>query len=229
MKTYKGFDKDMKCRGFQYEEGGEYEHKGKVKACDSGFHACEDPIDCFSYYPPASSVYHVVEQEGDISKDNDDSKIASSKIKIGARIDVLGIAKAHMEYVKERVTSEHTDPKLATAGYSGAATAGYRGAATAGSYGAATAGDSGAATAGDRGAATSRGSSSVGENGIACARGNGCRIKGGIGAVLVIAEENDDDCDIKEWTSVVVDGNKIKADTWYKLVDGKLVEDANDD
>ena len=212
MKSYKGFDKDMKCRGFQYEEGGEYEHKGEVKACNSGFHACEDPIDCFGYYPPASSVYHVVEQEGDISKDSDDSKIASSKIKIGARLDVLGIAKAHMEYVKERVTSEHTDSKLATAG----------------SYGAATAGDRGAATAGDRGAATSRGTSTVGKNGIACARGNGCMAKGGLGAVLVLVEENEDDFDIKSWECAVVDGEKIKADTFYKLVDGKFTEVSDD-
>ena len=204
MKSYKGFDKDMKCRGFQYEEGGEYEHKGEVKACNSGFHACEDPIDCFGYYPPASSVYHVVEQEGDISKDSDDSKIASSKIKIGARLDVLGIAKAHMEYVKERVTSEHTDSKLATAG----------------SYG--------AATAGDRGAATSRGTSTVGKNGIACARGNGCMAKGGLGAVLVLVEENEDDFDIKSWECAVVDGEKIKADTFYKLVDGKFTEVSDD-
>ena len=200
MKSYKGFKKDMTCRDFQYEEGKEYQHEGKVSCCNAGFHACEDPIDCFKYYAPGDSVYHEVEQSGKIEKDGDDSKVASSVIKIGGKIDVRGIAKAHFEYVKSRTTFEHTDPKQATAG----------------NYGAATAGDSGAAT--------SRGTSAVGENGIACARGNGCKVKGGLGAVLVLAEENTDDCNIKEWKAVVVDGEQIKADTFYKLVDGNFVE-----
>ena len=112
----------------------------------------------------------------------------------------------------------------ATAGYRGAATAGDRGAATAGDRGAATAGDSGAATAGDYGAATSRGSASVGANGIACARGNNVRVKGGLGAILVIAEEQPTDYNIAHWKAVEVDGETVKADTWYRLVDGKLVE-----
>jgi hypothetical protein len=248
MKAYKGFDKGLICRGFQYEEGKEYKHDGKVKACRKGFHACEDPIDCFSYYPPASSVYHEVEQSGEISKDGDDTKVASSEIKIGARLDILGIAKAHFEYVKARATFEHTDPKqatagdrgaatagnygAATAGNYGAATAGYSGAATAGNYGAATAGDrgaatagySGAATAGYYGAATSRGSSVVGEEGIACARGDGCKVKGGLGAVLVLVEENSSNYGIKSWKAEVVDGERIKADTFYMLVDGEFKE-----
>ena len=264
MKTYKGFKKDMTCRDFQYEEGKEYHHEGKVKACDSGFHACEDPIDCFSYYPPADSVYHEVEQDGEISKQGDDSKVASSIIKIGGRLDVLGIAKAHFEYVKARTNFEHTDPKQATAGYRGAATAGdrgaatagYCGAATAGDRGAATAGDCGAATAGDRGAATagdrgaatagdrgaatagdrgaatageygaatSRGSSAVGINGIACARGDDCKVKGGLGAILVLAEENTYNCEIKEWKVEVVDGERIKPDVWYTLKNGEFAE-----
>ncbi|MBO7250845.1 MAG: hypothetical protein J6V42_06185 [Clostridia bacterium] len=224
MKTYKGFNTDMTCRGFQYEEGKEYKHEGEVKACKEGFHACEDPIDCFGYYPPATSVYHEVEQDGDISKDSDDTKVASSVIKIGARLDVLGIAKAHFEYVKARTTFENTDPKQATAGNYGAATAGYKGAATAGNYGAATAGDYGAATAGYKGAATSRGSSTVGEKGIACARGNGCKVKGGLGAVLVLVEENRYDNGINAWKAEVVDGERIKADSFYTLKDGEFIE-----
>ena len=208
MKSYKGFNKDMTCRGFQYEEGKEYKHDGKVSACNGGFHACEDPLDCFAYYAPANSVYHEVEQKGEISKGDDDSKIASSVIKIGGRLDILGIVNAHIEYVKSRTNYEHTDPKQATAG--------YRGAATAGNYGAATAGDSGAAT--------SRGTSAVGSEGIACARGNGCRVKGGIGAILVLVEENSGNYGIKEWKAEVVDGKRIKADTFYILKNGKFVE-----
>lgn len=80
------------------------------------------------------------------------------------------------------------------------------------------------ATAGDYGAATSRGSASVGANGIACARGNNVRVKGGLGAILVIAEEQPTDYNIAHWKAVEVDGETVKADTWYRLVDGKLVE-----
>ena len=200
MKAYKGFNKDMTCKGFQYEEGKEYTHVGPVKACYSGFHACEDPIDCFRYYAPAESVFHEVEQSGEISKGGDDSKIASSIIKVGGRIDFLGIAKAHFEYVKAHTNLENTDPKQASAGYYGAATAGFRG------------------------AATSRGSSSVGKEGIACARGNNVKAKGGLGAVLVIVEENSNDYGIKAWNAGVVDGNRIKENTFYKLVNGEFFE-----
>ena len=150
LKNYNGFDKDLKCRGFQFEIGKEYEEPD-AKACDRGFHACEQPIEVFGYYAPGQSRYCLVEQSGKIDRSGDDSKVASSRIKIGAEIGVLGIVKAQIEYVKARTTTEHTDPEKATAGEYGAATAGYAGAATAGEYGAATAGYAGAATAGNRG------------------------------------------------------------------------------
>ena len=240
IKAYKGFNKDMTCRDFQYEEGKEYV-TGKAEACECGFHACEYPLDVFSHYPPGTSVYHKVEQSGELDRSESD-KVASTKIKIGARIDIAGIVKAAISYIKERITNENNaEPGkaatagdrgaatagsygAATAGYSGAATAGDSGAATAGSYGAATAGDCGAATAGSYGAATSRGKSASGENGLSVARGNGVRVKGGIGAVLVIAEEYPDRHEIKDWLAVVVDGVNVKADTWYELKDGELVE-----
>ena len=226
IRAFKGFRRNMTCRDFQYEEGKEYEHKGEVKACASGFHACENPIDCFRYYDPGTSVFHEVELDGQISRDSDASKVAASHIRIGARLDVAGICKATFDYVRSRCTNEHNaDPgKPATAGEYGAATAGYAGAATAGDRGAATAGDRGAATAGDAGAATSRGSSSSGANGLSVARGENVKVRGGMGAVLVIAIENSYDYDIKEWKAAVVDGEHIKPDTWYKLEDGKFVE-----
>ena len=121
------------------------------------------------------------------------------------------------------------DSGAATAGYRGAATAGYRGAATAGDSGAATAGYCGAATAGDSGAATSRGSASVGANGIACARSDAPMARGGMGAVLVLVEEPSDSYNIAHWKAVEVDGKTVKADTWYRLVDGKLVEAGDDE
>ena len=246
MKAYKGFNEKLQCspngKPFQYEIGKEYEHEGEVKPCSRGFHACTSPLDVLGYYPPNTSRYCEVEVDDDSKGDNDDSKVASKRIKIGAEIGVVGLAKAHIEYVKEHVTHHVNendsgaatagDRGAATAGEYGAATAGDRGAATAGDSGAATAGDrgaatagySGAATAGDRGAATSRGKSSTGDYGLSVARGNGVKVKGGLNAVLVIAEESIWDCEIKDWKAVVVDGEKIKADTWYKLENGELVE-----
>ena len=207
IKSYKGFNKDMTCKDKQYEEGNEYSEE-RAKTCDYGMHACEYPLDCFKYYDPAHSVYHAVEQGGELSRNGDDSKVASTYMRIGARLDVCGLVKAAIEYTRSRTTTEYTDPDMATAG----------------NYGAATAGNYGAATAGNYGAATSRGSSASGENGLSVARGNNVRVKGGLGAILVIAEENESDYDIKHWKAAVVDGENIKADTWYKLEEGDLVE-----
>ena len=149
MKTYKGFNKDMTCRGFRYEEGKEYEISGDVKCCENGFHACEDPLDCFNYYAPGESVYHEVEQSGEISRNNDgESKVASSKIKIGARLDIAKIVNLHFDFVKSRTTFENTDPKQASAVWLGGAAAGERGAASAGWRGAGDGGGRGAASAG---------------------------------------------------------------------------------
>ena len=101
LKTYKGFNKDMTCRGMQFEEGKEYE-ESTADVCHRGIHACEYPLDCLGYYEPAKSVYHEVEQSGDISKGGDDTKVASTKIKIGARLDIAGLVKASIEYITER-------------------------------------------------------------------------------------------------------------------------------
>ena len=217
-KAFKGFNKDLTCRGFQYEAGKTYEEES-ADLCNRGFHACEKPVDCFNLYAPGESVFREVELE-DVSdqRSNDDTKIVGKKITIGAEIGIPEICKLTFEYVKQHCTNEHNaEPgKPAVAGDHEAATAGYRGAATAG--------ESGAATAGNYGAATSRGESASGQNGLSVARGNGVKVKGGLGAVLVIVEENDNNYDIKEWKAVVVDGKTIKADTWYMLVNGELKE-----
>ena len=215
--TYKGMDSKMQCRGMQYAVGKEFSVDGDIECCGNGLHACERPLDVFGYYAPGTGArYFRVEQSGDMARDGSDSKVAPRKMRVDAEIGIPGLAKAHIEYVKAHTTTEHTDPECATAGDYGAATAGDSGAATAGDYGAATAGDSGAAT--------SRGSASVGANGIACARGNNVRVKGGLGAILVIAEEQPTDYNIAHWKAVEVDGETVKADTRYRLVDGKLVE-----
>ena len=225
IKAYKAFDKDLSCRGFKYEVGKEYEETGYIKACKKGFHACPYPLDVFGYYAPAGARFCEVEQSGKID-DSESNKVCSSKIRIGAELDIRGLVKAAVSYVKERCTNEcNAEPgKPATAGNRGAATAGDCGAATAGNRGAATAGDRGAATAGDCGAATARGKASTGYNGLSVARGENVQVKGGIGAILVIAEERDDTYDIVDWKAVVVDGEVVKADTWYRLENGELVE-----
>ena len=111
--NYKGMDQNMQCLGFQYEVGKEYEHTGPLKCCPSeeeakegigGFHACEYPLEVFNYYPPAGSRFFEVEQSGKLSKSYDDSKVASTKIKIGAEISIAGLVKAAVEYTKERAT-----------------------------------------------------------------------------------------------------------------------------
>ena len=117
IKSFKGFDKNFKCRDFQFEEGKEYEHKGDVKCCESGFHACEYPLDIFNYYAPADSVFAEVEQFGATDKHNEDSKIASSNILIKAKIKLQSIIEASVKFTFSKTTS------------SGAASnSGYRGA-----------------------------------------------------------------------------------------------------
>lgn len=179
IKAYKAFDKDLSCRGFKYEVGKEYEETGDIKACEKGFHACPYPLDVFGYYAPAGSRFCEVEQSGKID-DSESDKVCSSKIRIGAELDIRGLVKASVSFVKERCTNEcNADPgKPATAGYRGAATA----------------------------------------------RGNNVQVKGGIGAILVIAEEREDTYDIVDWKAVLVDGEVVKADTWYRLENGELVE-----
>lgn len=217
LKTYKAFDKDLSCRGFKYEVGKEYEETGDIKACEKGFHACPYPLDVFGYYAPAGSRFCEVEQSGKID-DSESDKVCSSKIRIGAELDIRGLVKAAISFVKERCTNEcNAEPGKP-------ATAGNYGAATAGDSGAATAGNSGAATAGDYGAATARGKASTGSNGLSMARGNNVQVKGRIGAILVIAEEREDTCDIVDWKAVLVDGEVVNADTWYRLENGELVE-----
>lgn len=164
----------------------------------------------FGHYAPGTSVYHAVELE-DVAPECDfDTKCVGKKITIGAKLGIPEICQLTFEYVKAHCTNEHNAKPGEPV--------------TAGDCGAATAGNSGAATAGYSGAATSRGSSASGMNGLSVARGNNVKVKGGLGAILVIVEENEDDYGIKEWKAVEVDGEKIKADTWYKLVNGEIIE-----
>ena len=175
MKAYKGFNKDMTCRGFQYAEGETYK-TDNAKVCECGFHACKHPLDVFGFYAPNESVYHEVEVGGKIDE-SDENKVAATEIKIGARLTIAGLVKAAIDF-----TMSHIKPEAKADDNFGAASAtGYKGAASATGYnGAAFAtGDKGAASAtGNKGAASATGNkgaaSATGYKGAASATGYKC-------------------------------------------------------
>ena len=208
MKAYKGFNADMTCRGFQYKEGETY-HEDIADLCHKGFHACERPLDVLAYYSPNSSVFHEVELDDVSEQREEDSKVCAKFIKIGAKVDIATLVKATVDYTVSKcdpVKSQHAKE------YRGAASAtGWSGAASAtGEGGAASAtGVNGAASAGHKTA-------------IAVAWGPSGRAKGVLGAHIVCAEwRNGKLVDAK---MAVVDGDKIKADTYYVLKNGEFAE-----
>ena len=236
IKVYKRFDKDMKCRGYQYHEGlNENPEWENPVMCERGVHGCENPLDCGSYYDPANSVIRECELDA-TDETSEDSKRVGRAIKIGAGLDVMELCKAHFEYVTsrcdpvagrvggDREAVSVGEKASAAAGNWGSAAAGEKGSAAAGENGSAAAGENGSAAAGNWGSAVSRGSASVGENGVACVRGNGVKVRGGMGAILLIAEENGNNYDIAAWKAAVVDGETVKPDTWYVLVNGEFKE-----
>lgn len=125
MKCFKGFDKNLKCRGFQYEEGKEF-HVAKADCCNEGFHACEYPLDCFGYYNPAESVFHEVELSGEMDKSEGYTKVCATDIKIGARISIAGLVKAAIEFTMSKVNKEEKSDER----HGFASATGYRGASS---------------------------------------------------------------------------------------------------
>ena len=278
IKGYKGFDKELKCRGFLYEVDKEYEQGGEIKCCNNGFHFCENPFDVFSYYPPNDSRYCEVHGSGKYDKDNDDSKVSVSKIKIGFEIGLKGLIDAGIKFILDKVNWEESkatntgnqsaatntgDESAATnTGYQSAATntgdrsaatntgnrsaatnTGYQSAATnTGNRSAATnTGDESAATnTGDESAATNTGNRSAATNtgnrsaasvegfeSIAIVTGYDCKAKGSLGCWIVLTERGEWDGNtypIKCVKSFKVDGKKVKSNTWYKLINGKLTK-----
>ena len=196
IKAYKGFNPDMTCRGFQYKKGETYTAE-KASLCKSGFHACEDPIDCFAYYDPAELVFHEVELDEVDTERDVDSKVAAKKITIGAKIDIASMIKASIDFRFSNTTEEKGGHAT---GYSGAASAtGYRGAASA-------TGKAGIALAA----------------GVECkAMGAlGCWI------ILTerVWDDKGNNYRIKEVRALEVDGVNIKPEVWYMLKDGEVIE-----
>ena len=209
---YKGFDKDMKCRGFQFEEGKTYK-TDEAKLCEKGFHACECPLDVFRYYAPCDGngniqKFHEVTLKGVSSERKEDSKVCAKKITVGAELNFFGLAKAHVEWVKSQSGSERAE------------TGSYSAASNTGSYSAAsnTGNCSAASNTGDYSAA-----SNTGKDAIAVAWGRDSKASAGIGSYIVIAEY-DDDGNFVAAKMGKVDGKKLKPNVFYKLVGGKFVK-----
>ena len=228
---FKGFDKNLKCRDFQYEVGKEYIHDGNIKVCESGFHACENPMDVFEYYPPNEARYCEVTGDGKESSDEDGKKTSFEKIKINAEIGLGGIIKAGIKFCFDRV--KWTKENTATGDYSGASATGNCSGASATGYksGASATGDySGASATGNCSGASATGDysgASAGKGSVAMAVGLQTRAKGEVGSWLVLTEckkTKDGEINIKNVKVAKVDGIKIKADTWYTLERGKFIE-----
>ena len=247
MLVYKGTDKDMKCRDFQFEIGKEYE-EAEAKLCEKGFHGCEYPLDVFAHYAPADSRFFEADLDGVTDEESDDSKRAGTKIKLRAEIGIAGIVKAAVEYIKEKAESSKNQTgdcsaATSTGDCSAATNTGNRSAATStGNYSAATntgyysaatnTGNCSAATnTGNCSAATSTGYYSAatvdGKESIAIVTGVDSKASGALGCWLVLTDRggwNGDTFPIKEVRAVKVDGETIKPGVFYKLQNGEVVE-----
>ena len=245
VKAYKGFSKDMTCRGFQFEEGKTYElpYGVEAKLCESGFHACENPLDCWSYYDITKSEYHEVELDEVSDERERDTKLCARKIRIGAKLDLKGIVKASVDFmmnsVKGGMSGATTDNgnDWAQIGSSGdgaqIGSSGYGAKIGSSGYGARIgSGGDGAriASSGDWAQIASSGDwaqiEMTGERSVAACVGNNGKIKAPMGCWIVLSEWKDVD---GKWTPVCVraaqvDGESIKPDTWYKLRNGEFVE-----
>lgn len=208
LKAFKGFDKRLRCRGFQYEVGKEYQEP-EAELCHKGFHACENPLDTLRYYPPTDSRYCEVEIDDNGQRNGDDSKVCGRHIKVGAEIGLKGVINAGVRFIFEKcenATEEHAY------GVNGnAAASGVRG---------------NAAASGTRGTATVTGlyggAKALGPDCLAAAWGPESKAMGKPGNWLVLSEHKYGA--VVDARLVRVDGEIIKADTWYTLRHGEIVE-----
>ena len=220
MKAYKGFNKNMKCRGFQYEVGKEYE-TDRAEVCEAGFHACEHPLAVWDYYPPCDgNRFCEVEQGGEM--ETCDGKTASTKLKVGAEIGIPGLVKAHVEWVKEQ-TKDAT--KIGSSGDSAQIGSSGDSAKIGSSGDYAKIGSSGyyakIGSSGDYARIKCDGKRAV----VACAGAN-AKVNAPIGTWVCLPEYERVD---GVWQCVCmkafrIDGKKYKANTWLALKNGKVGE-----
>ena len=247
IKSYKGFDKNLKCRDFQYEIGKEYEMDGEIKVCNRGFHACESPFDVFDHYTMIDSRFCEVEQDGNISKEDRGTKICSSKIKIKAELKLADMINLGVEWLKEITSPEKikTSIKDNSSGYGAQIGSSGNGAQIGSSgYGAQIGSSGNGAKIGSSGDGAQIGSS--GDGAQIGSSGDGAKIDStGEGCVIMCAGINSvakaskgSWITLSEWSysnkkkryipvcvkTEFVDGEKIKADTYYKLAGGVFKE-----
>ena len=205
IKSYKGFDKNLRCRDFQYKIGGIYEMDGEIKVCSRGFHACESPFDVFDHYTMIDSRFCEVEQDGNISKNDRGTKICSSKIKIKAELKLADMINLGVEWLKEITSPEKikTSIKDNSSGYG------------------AKIGSSGYGAQID----------STGEDCVIMCAGINSVAKASKGSWITLSEWSYSDKKQRYIPVCVktefVDGKKIKADTYYSLKGGVFVESVN--
>ncbi|EEL2290112.1 hypothetical protein AAH292_004719 [Salmonella enterica] len=202
--TFKGFNKDLKCRGFQFAIGETFHHDGKVEACGSGFHACECPFDVFSYYPPAESRYAETISFGITdSEEGGDTKIASSSITIKDELTLPQFIQRGIEWIWSKI-DKSLEQQIISGNWSAATNTGKRSAAT---------------NTGNRSAAEVSGSQSV-----AASLGIEGKAKASEGGAIVLCYR-DEDGELIHIRASKVGENGIMPDTWYQLdEDGEFVE-----
>ena len=248
IKSYKAFDKNMKCRNFQYEVGKEYEMDGEIKCCNRGFHACKNPLEVWNYYDMLNSRFAEVEQSGKIDEEGDSTKVCSSHIKIKAELKLADIIKVGVEWLKD-ITSPSkfkTNGALNDNGGNSAQIGSSGDSAQIGSSGdSAQIGSSGnyaqigssgdSAQIGSSGYSAKIGSSgdyaqidSTGEDTVIMCAGNNSMAKAKAGSWITLSEWEWNNEKSRYVPTCVkteyVDGENIKADTWYQLKNGKFVE-----
>ena len=233
MKAFKGFNPDLTCRGFQYEEGKTYELDGEPKLCNRGFHACENPLDIFSYYPPTSPIHEVNLEGVSEERDGNDTKVAAKKITIGARISLSNLTKIAVDFIFSKIDwknakESNTGDRSAatnTGDYSATTNTGNRSAATN------TGNRSAATNTGYQSAATNTGDYSAaevsGKDSVAIATGYESKVCGKKGCSIVCVERgkwNGSSRPIIAIKSGIVDGEVLKEDVWYTVKNGEWVE-----
>ena len=212
MKAYKGFNNDMTCRGFQFEEGKAY-HEDTAVLCHCGFHACLDPLDCLRYYDPCDSVYHEVEIDNVSEQREDDTKVVAKDIKIGSRLSIKDIVKESIDFTFSNVQKEN-NTDCASGDSSSQAASGYSSSQAASGY------SSSQAASGDYSS-----QETTGKNCVMMSAGNEGQAKGKIGSWIVLTEwKSRGNESIPTVVAKRIDGTEVKEDTWYTLKNGEFVE-----
>ena len=212
MKAYKGFNKGMTCRGFQFEEGKAY-HEDTAVLCDCGFHACLDPLDCLGYYDPCDSVFHEVELDNVSEQRENDTKVVAKDIKIGSRISIKDIVKESIDFTFSSVRKENNIDCVSGHSSSQAASGDY-------SRQAASGNSSRQAASGDYSS-----QETIGKNCVMMSAGNDGRARGKIGSWIVLTEwKSRGNESIPTVVAKRIDGIEVREDTWYTLKNGEFVE-----